>query len=156
VELCPGDNYKSTRTLVQMLVDVVAKGGNYLLNVGPQPDGRLPEEAVQRLREIQAIYASRAVAPYMDGKFRYTRLANGDVYAIYLPDTDETMLPARLSIPGPAPRDGAKVSVLGSDQQLQWQREGDHTVVRIPASVRRAGAGSPAWAIRLPEAVSAL
>jgi len=160
----PNDNYKSTRTLVQMLVDVVAKGGNYLLNVGPQPDGRLPEEAVQRLREIgawmevngEAIYASRAVAPYMDGQFRYTRLANGDVYAIYLPGADETELPARLSIPGPAPRDGAQVSVLGSDEQLQWQREGEHTVVRIPASVRRASAGSPAWAIRLPGAVEAV
>jgi len=160
----PDDNYKSTRTLVQMLVDVVAKGGNYLLNVGPKPDGRLPEEAIVRLREIgawmdingEAIYASRPVAPYMDGKFRYTKLANGDVYAIYLADEGESQLPARLSIPGSAPRDGESISVLGADAQLKWQREGGQTVVRIPASVRRATAGAPAWAIRLPGAVEAV
>jgi len=159
----PDDHYKSTREVVQMLVDVVAKGGNYLLNVGPQPDGRLPAEAVQRLREIgawmdingQAIYASRAVAPYMDGKFRYTRLRNGDVYAIYLPAQDETQLPARLEIPGPAPQEGMKLTILGHQAELNWQREGDRTIVRIPANLRRASAGSPAWAIRLPGAVPA-
>jgi len=156
----PNDNYKSARAVVRMLVDVVAKGGNYLLNVGPQPDGRLPDEAMQRLREIgawmevngEAIYASRAVAPYMDGKFRYTRLANGDVYALYLPDADETELPAQLRIPGPVPHTDAQVVLLGSDAPLQWRREGDHTVVNIPAEVRHASAGAPAWAIRLPGA----
>ncbi|MGX9718537.1 alpha-L-fucosidase [Stenotrophomonas acidaminiphila] len=160
----PGDNYKSARSVVQMLVDVVAKGGNYLLNVGPQPDGQLPAEAVRRLRQIgawmdvngEAIYASRAVAPYRAGKFRYTRLKNGDVYAIYLPDADETRLPARLHIPGPAPREGARLAVLGTDAALPWRREGDHTVIEIPAAVRRATAHAAAWTVRLPGATEAM
>ncbi|MFO1534023.1 MAG: alpha-L-fucosidase, partial [Thermoplasmatota archaeon] len=33
-------------------MDVVAKGGNLLLNVGPQPDGQIPPPALARLREI--------------------------------------------------------------------------------------------------------
>jgi alpha-L-fucosidase len=41
---------KPTRDLIHLLVDVVAKGGNLLLNIGPQPDGRLPAEAMSRLR----------------------------------------------------------------------------------------------------------
>ena len=49
----PGDgHWKSTGYLLYRLVDVVSKGGNYLLNVGPAPDGSIPPESVQRLREI--------------------------------------------------------------------------------------------------------
>jgi alpha-L-fucosidase len=159
----PNDNYKPARQVVQMLVDVVAKGGNYLLNVGPQPDGQLPAEAVQRLREIgawmqvngDAIYASRAVAPYRAGKFRYTRLKNGDVYAIYLPDAKEKRLPAKLEIPGPAPQAGAQLALLGSDAVLAWQRVGDRTVVTVPEAARKDTAGAYAWAIRLPGATQA-
>ncbi|WP_242163959.1 alpha-L-fucosidase [Lysobacter sp. M15] len=159
----PNDNYKPARQVVQMLVDVVAKGGNYLLNVGPQPDGQLPDEAVQRLREIgawmqvngEAIYASRAVAPYRAGKFRYTRLKNGDVYAIYLPDAKEKRLPAKLEIPGPAPRAGTQLAVLGSDAALAWRRDNDKTVLDVPEGVRKDTAGAYAWAIRLPGAMQA-
>ena len=160
----PDDNYKPARQVVQMLIDVVAKGGNYLLNVGPDANGELPAEAVARLREIgvwmktngEAIYASRAVPPYRDGKFRYTRMKNGDVYAIYLPDADETQLPARLEIPGPAPRDGARVALLGSDAPLTWTREGDRTVVEVPGAARNTTANAYAWAIRLPGATAAM
>jgi alpha-L-fucosidase len=145
-----------------MLVDIVAKGGNYLLNVGPQPDGQLPAEAVERLREIgawmkvngEAIYASRAVPPYRAGKFRYTRLKNGDVYAIYLPDKNETRLPAKLEIPGPAPRAGTQLALLGSDATLAWERVGDQTVVDVPAAIRQSTANAYAWAIRLPGAAA--
>jgi alpha-L-fucosidase len=44
--------YKSSRRLVRTISEVVGKGGNLLLNVGPQPDGRFPPEAVERLRAI--------------------------------------------------------------------------------------------------------
>lgn len=44
--------WKSTEQLIQTLVDVASKGGNFLLNVGPKPDGRFPEKAEQRLAEI--------------------------------------------------------------------------------------------------------
>lgn len=156
----PNDNYKPARQVVHMLVDVVAKGGNYLLNVGPQPDGQLPAEAVARLKEIgawmdvngEAVYASRAVAPYRAGKFRYTRMKNGDVYAVYLADEDETRLPAKLEIPGPAPRTGAQLRVLGSEAALTWKRVGDRTVVEVPQPVRDATANAYAWAVRLPGA----
>lgn len=159
----PDDNYKSARSVVQMLVDVVAKGGNYLLNVGPDANGELPAEAVSRLREIgswmkvngEAIYASRAIAPYRAGKFRYTRLKDGTVYAIYLPDAKESTLPKTLRIPGPAPAAGAQVTLLGNDTPLQWRREGDVTVVEVPAAMRKSSAGSYAWAFRLPSAVAA-
>jgi alpha-L-fucosidase len=45
-------NWKSTETLIRNLVDIVSKGGNYLLNVGPKPDGTFPEASIERLKEI--------------------------------------------------------------------------------------------------------
>lgn len=45
-------NFKSTDNLIQYLVKAAGNGANFLLNVGPRPDGTLPEESVDRLRAI--------------------------------------------------------------------------------------------------------
>jgi alpha-L-fucosidase len=42
-------NWKSTEELVRKLIDIVSKGGNYLLNVGPTAEGVIPEPSVERL-----------------------------------------------------------------------------------------------------------
>ena len=91
----PKDNYKSTQTLIHMLCDVVAKGGNLLLNVGPDADGNLPAEALQRMEEMgrcmdkigHAIYGTRPLHPYCDGNRRYTQSKDGrHQYEITLTD----------------------------------------------------------------------
>ncbi len=46
--------WKSTDELIRLLCDVASKGGNFLLNVGPKPDGTFPAEAVERLKGIGA------------------------------------------------------------------------------------------------------
>jgi alpha-L-fucosidase len=48
------NDYKSGKDLVRMLIDIASKGGNFLLNVGPAPDGTFPAVALRRLREIGA------------------------------------------------------------------------------------------------------
>ncbi len=45
-------NWKSSADLTRKLIDIASKGGNFLLNVGPMPNGQLPPESVQRLREV--------------------------------------------------------------------------------------------------------
>jgi alpha-L-fucosidase len=46
------EEYKSGTECIRLLVETRAKGGNLLLNVGPKPDGTLPIEQEERLREI--------------------------------------------------------------------------------------------------------
>lgn len=43
------ENWKSAEELVRMLVDIASKGGNFLLNVGPTPEGLIPDASVERL-----------------------------------------------------------------------------------------------------------
>ncbi len=45
-------NWKSSETLIRNLIDASSKGGNYLLNIGPEPDGSVPEASVERMHEI--------------------------------------------------------------------------------------------------------
>jgi alpha-L-fucosidase len=46
------DNWKSTEDLVHKLIDIASKGGNFLLNVGPKPDGTIPQESIDRLAGV--------------------------------------------------------------------------------------------------------
>ena len=58
-------DYKSTKTLIHYLVKAAGKDANLLMNIGPQPDGCLPEVAVQRLKEMgewMKVYARRFMA----------------------------------------------------------------------------------------------
>lgn len=47
-------NYKSAKTVIRMLAECVSKGGNLLLNVGPNAKGEIPKESVQILKEVGA------------------------------------------------------------------------------------------------------
>jgi alpha-L-fucosidase len=53
-------DFKSTQDLVRKLADIAGKGGNFLLNVGPTAEGKIPEESVERLRGIGAWMAVNA------------------------------------------------------------------------------------------------
>lgn len=63
--------WKSPELLVRQLTEVVSKGGNYLLNIGPQPNGVFPEKAVARLKQIgqwmkengEAVYGTQRWVP---------------------------------------------------------------------------------------------
>ena len=46
------DNWKSSRTVIRNLIQCARDGGNYLLNIGPKPDGSIPEESVRILSEV--------------------------------------------------------------------------------------------------------
>jgi len=65
------NNWKSTQLLLQQLITCAALGNNYLLNVGPDPDGVIPRESVERLYDMgswlnvhgEAIYGTERVLP---------------------------------------------------------------------------------------------
>ena len=86
------NDWKSTKTLVRNLVDIVSKGGNYLLNVGPKPDGTFPQASIDRLKEIgawmninsESIYGTHPSPINKPSWGRLTRKANSNNTALYL------------------------------------------------------------------------
>jgi alpha-L-fucosidase len=157
----PNDDYKTPRELIHLLVDIVAKGGNMLLNIGPRPNGKLPEVAVSRLEAIgewmhvngEAIHGTRPIAPYKDGKVALTR--KGDVtYAIYLADADEVAPPVRISVPSIRPRSGAEVRLLGVHPKCDWRIVDDGLVIDIPSQAQVTPPCHHAWVFRIPHDVA--
>src|SRR6267143_80942 len=93
-------HYKSTRELIHYLVRAAGVGANLLLNIGPRPDGTIPPEAEQRLREIGAwlatnggaIYGTRAgpIAPRSWGVT--TQRGRGDTVFVHVLDWSDPIL----------------------------------------------------------------
>lgn len=73
------DTYKDQYQLSKMLLDVISKGGNLLLNIALQPDGRLPKEAIQTINKFSEWYKplenminlGKPIEPYHQGKYYY-------------------------------------------------------------------------------------
>ena len=137
------DYFKSDREVVHLLVDVVAKGGNLALNVGPGPDGAFPREAVDRLETLgrwlkangEAIYATRPLPPYRKGAWALTQSKDGKrAFAIRLWPT-----PARYGVtalPFDAKTKVASVRHLATGADMPLYEEQGGQVVRFPAGFR--------------------
>lgn len=87
----PNDtSYKTVNQLIRIFVDCISMGGNLLLDIGPKPDGTIPQEQIDILKGIgrwtqkhkSAIYGTRAGIPH--GHFNgYTALSK-DKTILYL------------------------------------------------------------------------
>ncbi len=155
----PGDIYKPAGTIIHYLVDIVAKGGNYLLNVGPGPLGDYDTVAYSRMKEIgewmkvnsAAIYSTRPVAPYKENNICFTLNKDKSVNAIYLAGKDELNLPVEVRIKGIVPADKAVIQLLGAKGKLKWKTENGETMILIPTSVRKMPPCKYAWSFRISQ-----
>jgi len=118
------DNWKSAETLIYNLIDVAAKGGNYLLNVGPTAEGLIPAPSVERLAEIgdwlaingEAIYGSRPWTAVGEGDdVRYTSVGDSIVYAITFTQPSKAV-----HLTNVQPVAGKRIKLLGDDRPLYW------------------------------------
>lgn len=136
-----GDHYKSPRELINLLVNIVAKGGNLALNISPQPDGRIPVEAWESLRELgvwmqmygEAIYGTRICAPYRSGNLAFTR--KGDVvYVIRLYPEEREAVEEKLLIPYQGKIRG--ISMVDTKKEADWKMTEEGIQVVIPQEYR--------------------
>jgi alpha-L-fucosidase len=134
------DEYLSSAEIIKMLVDIVSKNGNLLLNVGPMPDGRIPEIQKEVLKEIgdwlningEGIYGT---SPWerADGKtiddldIRFT-CKSGSLYIHLLNDPiGKRIKLLSLNLP-----QFSSLTLLGYDGQLLWEQEQEDLVINIP------------------------
>jgi alpha-L-fucosidase len=144
----PGDHYKSSQQIVQLLIKIVSRGGNFLMNIGPGPDGDWDPEAYKRLADIgkwikingEGIYFSKPVAPYSVDNIFFTQSATGNSeYAFVLARGNGVTLPPALAINTNNDKIARHVELLGTNQKLKWKQSGDVIEVSIPASMQNGG-----------------
>jgi alpha-L-fucosidase len=153
----PGDIYKPARTIIHLLADIVAKGGNFLLNIGPSPEGEFSDTAYARLNEIgdwmkingEAIYHTRPIDPFKSGKTCYTSLPDGTIFVIYLAGPAETMMPSTVLVRGFQPSTGSTIELLGKKGKLKWRHEGNDFRIYLPASLCKDPPCKYAWVFRI-------
>jgi alpha-L-fucosidase len=153
----PDANYMSGREGVHLLVDIVAKGGNLLLNVAPGPDGAWQQGAYDLLAayadwmkvNASAIYNTRPIAPYKEGNVALTQNKEGGVYIIYLAQEGEDSLPAEIVVSSISPKKGSRVSLLGSNAKISWEPHLEGVKLLVPESVRKNLPCKDAWAFEI-------
>ena len=142
-----GSDYLTGKQIIDMLVQVVSRNGNMLLNIGPRADGTIPFEQVKPLLEVgawldengEAIYGTRphSVPEVKDQNgvpvcFTETQEA---VYAISLADKLEKAV--RLS--GYKVADEAEITLIGTGA-VHHKVEGEDTLLFIPEGYKKASA----------------
>jgi alpha-L-fucosidase len=158
------DQFKTPEFIVHQLIDIVSKNGNLLLNIGPRPDGTIPDEVRNTLLEIggwlkqngEAIYDTgpwtiygegptkiqpgfghdQDTKPYTAEDFRFTRRGNA-LYAIQMAwPTDGRAVIHALGIAHQAKGllPIKNVELIGSDGKVDWHQSDDALEVKLPAS----------------------
>ncbi len=129
------DNWKSTRDLILKLSEIVSKGGNFLLNVGPTSLGEIPEASITRLREVgewmdvnhDAIYGTKA-SPFSYLPWGRATLKGQIVYL------HVTEWPADRILKVPLQNKPLKAYLLADPgTKLEMTKEADHITIKVPA-----------------------
>ncbi|MDF7799567.1 alpha-L-fucosidase [Pontiellaceae bacterium B1224] len=131
-------DWKTPNQLLRNFVDIISKGGNYLLNIGPDGKGRVPEPCAESFLEMGEWVKTNADAVY--GTTRWTRFSenvnpaknaksvpgefwfsakDNKVYAMSITPAPETV---RIESLGTASGTVTSVRLLGSDADLKWKQ----------------------------------
>ena len=128
-------NWKSVQTLLRNLIDIVSKGGNYLLNVGPTAEGEIPPPSIERLEAVgkwmdangEAVYGTSA-SPFKKQLAwgRCTR-KEGKLYlhVFSWPQDGNLQVPLR--------NKAKKARLLAGGTELQTSNAGEVLTVKLPA-----------------------
>jgi alpha-L-fucosidase len=122
------DDFKGVAWIINSLTDIVAKGGNFMLGIGPDSTGRFDPLVIQAIKETgawlkvngEAIYATRPREGnlWKEGDtIRYTRTKdNQTVYAISRSWTGRILRLRTIE-----PKQGSKIYMLGLAKPLEWK-----------------------------------
>lgn len=150
-------SYMSGREAVHLLVDIVAKGGNLLLNLAPSPEGTWDEGAYTMLKEIgdwmainsEAIYNTRAVEPYKYDQICVTSKPDGTIYLIYLVEEGQTDLPSEIWFPLNKNPKRLKAKLIGSNTRLKTKMGENELIISLPEPLKSRLLDTEAFVIQL-------
>lgn len=148
----PNDTYKSSDVLITNLVDVVSKGGNFLLNIGPAPDGTLDSVAYARLNDIgrwmdnnsQAIYNTRMYQVFGEANgIRYTKSKDLPTLFVFIPESPSGKVVLE-HVPFSSSIDAF---ILGNNKAIKTSDSKGKLVLHFPKNTSKMG--EYVWVVRL-------
>lgn len=153
----PDATYMTGKKGIHMLIDVVAKGGNLLLNIAPSPEGEWQQGAYDLLKEYadwmdvnsSAIYNTKPIAPFKENNICLTQNKKGNVFLFYLEKEGETGIPAEIVVKSIHPKKGTKITLLGSSKILKWTALKEGFKVKIPRALRNNLPSKYAWTLKV-------
>nr|WP_199161878.1 alpha-L-fucosidase [Elizabethkingia sp. ASV34] len=137
----PNDNYKSSQKIIETLIKIISRGGNYLMNIAPGPNGDYDAVVYERLKEISewininktAVYATRSIAPYHENDFYYTRSKDGKtVNVFHINEASNYMAPRDFIFTVPENFEPKKLQILGIESKISWKKQGNKIKVQLP------------------------
>jgi len=158
----PDDTYKSTNELIHLLVKIISRGGNFLLNIGPSPEGDWSDTAYSRLKEIgawmkvhnEAVYNTIPLAPYEDGNVVYLQSKDKKtIYVYVLSDkSDDVLLPANIKLNKISLNQKSKIILLDAPKEkIKLQPANDGEVIQIPAKLQNKITGKYAVVFKITQ-----
>ena len=135
--------WKSPQQVVNTLIEIVAKGGNLVLGVGPTPGGLIQPEAVSRLEEIgawlkqngKAIYNTVTTPHYNEGNMWFTASKDGKkMYAILMQKPDAPSAAQTVTWHGNVPK--GSVRCLATGKKARCKVKGDEVTLTLPAGLK--------------------
>ncbi|MFM8372296.1 MAG: alpha-L-fucosidase [Bacteroidota bacterium] len=134
-------NFKSADELIWNIADITAKGGNFLLNIGPTAQGTFPPECVQRLETIgqwmsvngASVHGAHAWAHWQEGDdIRYSSGGKNRVFVTFRGQETEQLLLRKIR-----PKKGSRIDMLGCDEALVWKQTPEGVIVQLPPLHKR-------------------
>jgi alpha-L-fucosidase len=134
------DSFKPGKQIINMLIEIRAKGGNFLLNIGPKPNGEIQIDEESRLREIalwnfangEAIHNIRPWNITHEGNIWFTRAKEGHCVYAFVTNTDWKYGERKdFIIKSLKGNDSTKVSILGYDSKLVEYKQGFDASIRV-------------------------
>jgi alpha-L-fucosidase len=138
-------DYNTAEAIVMQLVDKVSGGGNFLLDIGPDADGKIPPIMEERLLQIGEWMKANHEAIYNTVRWRVTGQWDGGVktcYFTYNPVENDlyVILPkwpgSSFTLKDLVVAPGTKVALLETGQALEWTQEGGDLSVKFPVRIK--------------------
>lgn len=140
------EDYMTSDEIIHLLVDLVSKGGNLLLNVGPTADGRIPVIMQQRLIDVgrwlqengEAIYETRASKKFQKnaihpqvGKKLFLTMKEDKIYLICTEWMDKPFV-----LNGFMAKNNVSVSLVGQSQKVKVEKNKNSMTIIPPGTVK--------------------
>jgi alpha-L-fucosidase len=119
-------NYKTSNQIIRTFIDCVANGGNLLLDIGPKPDGTIPAEQVQILKDLgkwnkkhqEAVFGTKAGITGINFQGKSTISADGKTIYLFLENIPGQDVEIKNLVQQPK-----KIRIIGYEGGLKFKKD---------------------------------